>query len=59
MAERIDRLDAAREALAIREAQTGPRRLPEDEAQSNAPQAVENKGTGERANFAPPIISEA
>jgi hypothetical protein len=52
-AERLDRLDAAREARAIREAEAGPFRLRENEAQSNAPQAFDNKGSGETADSAP------
>jgi hypothetical protein len=59
MAERLDRLDAAREALALREAEGGPRGLRENVAQSNAPQALDNKRTGETVHFAPSIISEA
>ena len=59
MAERLDRLDAAREALALRQAETGSLRLRDNAAQSNAPQAIENKGTGETIDFAPSTISEA
>jgi hypothetical protein len=59
MAERLDRLDAAREALALREAEGGARRFREDEAQSNHAQDLENKRTGETVDFAPSIISEA
>ena len=58
MAERLDRLDAARETLALREAEGGLRRR-EDAAQSNRAEALENKGTGETADFAPSTISEA
>ena len=58
MADRFDRLDAAREALAIREAERGLRRLRDNAAQSNPPQALENKRTGETADFAPSILSE-
>jgi hypothetical protein len=58
MADRFDRLDAAREALAIREAESGLRRLRENAAQSNPPQALENKRNGETADFAPSTISE-
>ena len=56
LAERLDRLDAAREALALRD--EGGLRRREDEAQSNRAQALENKATGETADFAPPVISE-
>jgi hypothetical protein len=59
MAERLDRLDAAREALALHEAETGARRLREDETKSNPAQAFDNKRTGETVHFAPSIISEA
>ena len=59
MEERLSRLDAAREALALRQAESGPRRLRENVAQLNPPQALENKRTGETAGFAPSIISEA
>jgi hypothetical protein len=57
MAERLDRLDAAREALALRDAEGGLRRR-EDAAQSNRAEALENKGIGETADFAPSTISE-
>jgi hypothetical protein len=57
MAERLDRLDAAREALALRDTEGGLRRR-EDAAQSNRAQALDNKGTGETADFAPSTISE-
>ena len=58
MAERLDRLDAARETLALRDAEGGLRRR-EDAAQSNRAEALENKGNGETADFAPSMISEA
>jgi hypothetical protein len=58
MAERLDRLDAAREALALRQAENGLRRR-DDEAQSTRSEALDNKGTGETADFAPSTISEA
>jgi hypothetical protein len=56
MAERLDRLDAARDALALRDAEGGLRRR-ENEAKSNRAQAYENKGNGETADFAPSTIS--
>jgi hypothetical protein len=59
MEERLGRLDAAREALALRQAESGPLRLRENAAQPNRLQALEYKRTGETAGFAPPIISEA
>jgi hypothetical protein len=58
MAERFDRLDAARETLALREAEGGLRRR-EDAAQSNRAEVLENKANGETADFAPSTISEA
>ena len=58
MAERLHRLDAAREALAFRDAEGGPRRRDERGAIKPA-QVPDNKGTGETADFAPSIISEA
>ena len=59
MEERLDRLDAAREALSLRQAENGPRRLRENAAKPNRPQALDNKGTGEMADFARSMISEA
>jgi hypothetical protein len=56
MAERLDRLDAARETLALREAEGGARGKA---AKSNGVQAVDNKGTGETADFASSTISGA
>jgi hypothetical protein len=58
LAERLDRLDAAREALAFRNQEGGPQGRA-NEAQSNRAQAFENKGTGETVDFAPSTISEA
>jgi len=58
MAERLDRLDAAREALALRDTEGGLRRR-EDAAKSNRAEALENKANGETADFAPSTISEA
>jgi hypothetical protein len=58
MAERLVRLDAARESLALREAERKSQR-PADEAKPNPPQVLENKGTGETADVAPSMISEA
>jgi hypothetical protein len=58
MAEQLDRLDAAREALAFRDAEGGPRRRGAA-AQSNHAEVLDNKGTDETADFAPSIISEA
>jgi hypothetical protein len=58
MAERFERLDAAREALALKDAEGGPRKR-ENAARSNRTEAVEKIGTGETADFAPSILSEA
>ena len=57
MAERLHRLEAARETLVLRDTELRPRRR-DDPAQSNRAQALENKGTGETADFAPLVISE-
>jgi hypothetical protein len=59
MEERLGRLDAAREALALRQAENGPRRLRGNAAQPNQRQAFDNKGNRETADSAAPIISEA
>ena len=59
MEERLGRLDAAREALSLRQAENGPPRLRENAAKPNRPQAFDNKGTGEMADFARSMISEA
>jgi hypothetical protein len=59
MAERLDRLDAAREALALKQAESGPPRLRDNAAKPNRAQAIENKGNGETADFVPSTISEA
>jgi hypothetical protein len=58
MAERFERLDAARDALELREAEGDPRR-PSDQAKSNHAEVLEKKRNGETGNFAPSIISEA
>jgi hypothetical protein len=56
MEDRLGRLDAAREALALRQASPGIR---ENSAKRNRPQAIDNTGNGEITDSAPPIISEA
>ncbi|HEY1453559.1 MAG TPA: hypothetical protein VGF57_08865 [Roseiarcus sp.] len=56
MTHRLHRLDAAREVVASRTAARGQLA---NAAQSDGPQAIDNKGNGETADFAPPIISEA
>jgi hypothetical protein len=56
MEDRLGRLDAAREALAVRQTSPG---LRANSAKRNRPQAIDNTGNGETADSAPPIISEA
>jgi len=58
MAERLDRLDAARETLALRGAEQGLCRRA-DEAQSDVAQVLENKASGETADISPSTISGA
>ena len=53
MEERLGRLDAAREALAMREADSGLRKPRENLAKPNWPQVSEKKGNREMADFAP------
>ena len=59
MEEKLERLDAAREALAQREAERGPQAFRENAAQSNAPQVLDNTENGEMDDFAPSTISGA
>jgi hypothetical protein len=56
MEDRLGRLDAAREALAVRQASPGPR---ENSAKRNGPQALDIPQNGEMADSPPPMISEA
>jgi hypothetical protein len=56
MEDRLGRLDAAREALALRQASPG---LRENSAKRNRPQALDNTGNGETTDSDPSIISEA
>jgi hypothetical protein len=56
MEDRLGRLDAAREALAVKQA---PPELRANSAKRNRPQALDNTGNGEIADSPPPIISEA
>jgi hypothetical protein len=58
MAERLDRLEAAREALVLKDAEMRPRKR-DDSAQSNRAQIPDSKGNRETADFAPSTISEA
>ena len=53
MEERLGRLDAAREALAVRQAENGRPRLGENAAKRNRPQALDNKGNRETADSPP------
>jgi hypothetical protein len=56
MEDRLGRLDAAREALALRQGSPG---LRENSAKRNRPQALDNTGNGEIADSPLPMISEA
>ncbi len=58
MENKLARLDAAREALALKQPETGPARLRANAAKRNRPQAFDNKGNREMADSALPIISE-
>src|SRR5271170_2305573 len=49
MEDRLGRLDAAREALALKQAENGPRGRRENAAKRNRPQALDNKGNREMA----------
>lgn len=59
MEDKLERLDAAREALALREAEKALREPRDNAAQSNGPQAIDNTENREMADFAPPTIPEA
>ncbi len=59
MEDRLGRLDAAREALALRQAENGSRGLRENAAKRNRPQALDNKGNHEMADSASPMSSQA
>ena len=59
MEDRLGRLDAAREALALRQAKTGAKAPHEKTAKRKRPQAVDITQNGEMANSPPPMISEA
>jgi hypothetical protein len=58
MEDKVARLDAAREALALRQAKGGLPRLRENAAKRNRSQALDNKGNREMAGPAPPMILE-
>ena len=59
MEDRLGRLDAAREALAVRQAERGPQAFRENAAKRNRPQPLDIKENPEMADSAPSIISEA
>ena len=59
MEDRLGRLDAAREALALRQAATAAKTPAENPAKRNWSQALDNKGNGEMADSLTPMISEA
>jgi hypothetical protein len=59
MEDRLGRLDAAREALALRQAKAVEKAPRENGAKRKQPQALDIKRNGEMANSPPPIISEA
>jgi len=59
MEDRLGRLDAAREALALRQAKTVEKAPRENAAKRKRPQALDIKRNGEMADSPPPMISEA
>jgi hypothetical protein len=59
MEDRLGRLDAAREALALRPAKTTEKAPCENPAKRKRPQALENKRNGEMTDSPPSTISEA
>jgi hypothetical protein len=58
MEDRLGRLDAAREALALRQAKTVEKAPRENPAKRKRPQALDNKINGEMADSPIPMISE-
>jgi hypothetical protein len=58
MEDRLGRLDAAREALALRQAKTAEKGPRENPAKRKRPQAIDNKENREMADSPPPMISE-
>jgi hypothetical protein len=58
MEDKLGRLDAAREVLALRPAKTAERAPCENPAKRKRPQALENKRNGEMTDSPPPILSE-
>ena len=59
MEDRLGRLDAAREALALRQAKTAEKGPSENPAKRKRPQALDIKRNGEMADSPLPMISEA
>jgi hypothetical protein len=59
MEDRLGRLDAAREALALRQAKTAEKGPGENPAKRKRRQALDIKRNGEMADSPPPMISEA
>jgi hypothetical protein len=59
MEDRLGRLDAAREALALRQAKTVQKAPRENAAKRKRPQPLDNKQNGEMADSPPQIFSEA
>jgi hypothetical protein len=59
MEDRLGRLDAAREALALRQAESAAKALGENAAKPNWPQTLDIKQNGEMADSPTPMISEA
>jgi hypothetical protein len=58
MEDRLGRLDAAREALALRQAETAAKATPENATKRNGPQALDLKQNGEMADSPRLMISE-
>ena len=58
MEDRLGRLDAAREALALRQAETAAKATPENATKRNGPQPLDLKQNGEMADLPRLMISE-
>ncbi len=58
MEDRLGRLDAAREALALRQAETAAKAMPENATKRNGPQALDLKQNSEMADLPRLMISE-
>jgi hypothetical protein len=59
MEDKLGRLDAAREALALRQAKTAEKAPCENPAKRKRPQALDNKRNSEMTDSPPSMISEA